>query len=163
MMSQKKIHVLMVCMGNICRSPLAHGLFEALVEREGLTDLIIVDSAGTHAYHVGEPPDPRSQQTAVRHGVDLSRQRARRVSRDDFDQFDYILAMDQDNYQNLMASAPNEHQHKVQLFLEFAPQRREREVPDPYYGGPDGFEHVYELVEAAALGLLADIRGRHGL
>jgi protein-tyrosine phosphatase len=162
-MSQKKIHVLMVCMGNICRSPLAHGLFEALVEREGLTDLIIVDSAGTHAYHVGESPDPRSQQTAVRHGVDLSRQRARRVSRDDFDQFDYILAMDQDNYQNLMASAPNEHQHKVQLFLEFAPQRREREVPDPYYGGPDGFEHVYELVEAAALGLLADIRGRHGL
>jgi protein-tyrosine phosphatase len=162
-MSQKKIHVLMVCMGNICRSPLAHGLFEELVEREGLTDLIIVDSAGTHAYHVGEPPDPRSQQTAVRHGVDLSRQRARRVSRDDFDQFDYILAMDQDNYQNLMASAPNEHQHKVQLFLEFAPQRREREVPDPYYGGPDGFEHVYELVEAAALGLLADIRGRHGL
>ncbi len=162
-MSQKKIHVLMVCMGNICRSPLAHGLFEDLVEQEGLTDVIIVDSAGTHAYHVGEPPDPRSQQTAQRHGVDLSRQRARRVSRDDFEQYDYILAMDHDNYSNLTGIAPDEHQHKVRLFLEYAPQRREREVPDPYYGGPDGFEYVYELVEAAALGLLADIRGKHRL
>jgi protein-tyrosine phosphatase len=162
-MSQKKIKVLMVCMGNICRSPLAHGLFEALVEREGLADVILVDSAGTHAYHVGEPPDPRSQQTAMRHGIDLSRQRARRVSRDDFEHYDYILAMDQDNFHNLISNAPEEQQEKVQLFLAFAPQRREREVPDPYYGGPDGFEHVYELVEAAAAGLLADIRGRHGL
>lgn len=162
-MSQKKIHVLMVCMGNICRSPLAHGLFEALVEQERLTDVILVDSAGTHAYHVGEPPDPRSQQTATRHGVDLSRQRARRVAQEDFERFDYILAMDHDNYHNLISCAPEEHQDKVRLFLEFAPQRREREVPDPYYGGPDGFEHVYELVEAAAMGLLADIRGRHGL
>lgn len=160
-MGDKKIHVLMVCMGNICRSPLAHGLFEALVAQEGLADVIIVDSAGTHAYHVGESPDPRSQQTAQRHGIDLSQQRARRVSRDDFEQFDYILAMDHDNYHSLMGSAPDEHQHKVRLFLEYAPQRREREVPDPYYGGPDGFEHVYELVEAAALGLLADIRGKH--
>lgn len=162
-MSDRQIHVLMVCMGNICRSPLAHGLFEDLVEREGLSELIVVDSAGTHAYHVGEPPDPRSQQTALRHNIDLSRQRARRVAADDFDRFDYILAMDQDNYTNLINSAPKGQQHKVRLFLEFAPQRREREVPDPYYGGHDGFEHVYELVEAAAMGLLADIRGRHGL
>jgi protein-tyrosine phosphatase len=162
-MSDKQIHVLMVCMGNICRSPLAHGLFETLVEREGLSDVIVVDSAGTHAYHVGEPPDPRSQQTAQRHNIDLGQQRARRVSRDDFNRFDYILAMDHDNYNNLINSAPKDQQHKVHLFLEFAPQRREREVPDPYYGGHDGFEHVYELVEAAAMGLLADIRGKHGV
>ncbi len=160
-MSDKKIHVLMVCMGNICRSPLAHGLFEALVEREGLSDTIIVDSAGTHAYHVGESPDPRSQHTALHHGIDLCHQRARRVSHADFERFDYILAMDQDNYHSLISSAPEEHQHKIRLFLEFAPQRREREVPDPYYGGPDGFENVYELVEAAAMGLLSDIRGKH--
>jgi len=160
-MSEKKIRVLMVCMGNICRSPLAHGLFQSLVEKEGLSELIVVDSAGTHAYHVGEPPDPRSQQTAERHGIDLSEQRARRVRQQDFEEFDYILAMDRDNYDNLIDIAPPAHQHKVRLFLEFAPQHREREVPDPYYGGADGFTHVYELVEAAARGLLADIRGKH--
>ncbi len=155
-----KINVLMVCMGNICRSPLAHGLFEELVQREGLSDRIWVDSAGTHAYHVGEPPDPRSQQTAQSHGIDLSRQRARRVEHPDFEQFDYILAMDRDNYRILMNSAPAEHQHKIRLFLEFAPERPEKEVPDPYYGGPEGFERVYEMVDAAAQGLMADIRQR---
>lgn len=160
-MDAGKINVLFVCMGNICRSPLAHGLFEELVNREGLGDKISVDSAGTHAYHVGELPDPRSQQTALRHGIDLSSQRARRVATPDFEKFDYILAMDQDNYRNLMDSAPADHQHKIRLFLEFAPQRREKEVPDPYYGGPDGFEKVYEMVEAAASGLMADIRSRH--
>lgn len=157
----KKVNVLMVCMGNICRSPLAHGLFEELVKREGLSDRIRVDSAGTHAYHVGEPPDPRSQQTAQRHGIDLSTQRARRVALHDFEKFDFILAMDRDNYRILINSAPAEHQHKIRLFLEFAPQRSEEEVPDPYYGGPDGFDRVYEMVEAAASGLMADIRNHH--
>ena len=160
-MDTKTINVLFVCMGNICRSPLAHGLFEELVSRAGLRARILVDSAGTHAYHVGEPPDPRSQQTALRHGIDLSGQRARRVAGPDFDKFDYILAMDRDNYHNLVNSAPADHQHKIRLFLEFAPQRSEKEVPDPYYGGPEGFDRVYEMVEAAANGLLAEIRQRH--
>jgi len=148
-------------MGNICRSPLAHGLFEDLVEKEGLSDLIVVDSAGTHAYHVGEQPDPRSQQTALHHGIDLSRQRARRVASPDFERFDYILAMDQDNYSMLADSCPDEHRHKLSLFLEFAPELTEREVPDPYYGGASGFEHVYKLVEAASRGLLVEIRKKH--
>lgn len=160
-MAEKKIHILMVCMGNICRSPLAHGLFQELVDKEGLSDLIVVDSAGTHAYHVGEQPDPRSQQTALRHGIDLSRQRARRVADKDFEAFDYILAMDRDNYSILISNSPAEHHHKISMFLEFAPQRSEEEVPDPYYGGPDGFDRVYDLVEAAAAGLLQDIRNKH--
>lgn len=151
----------MVCMGNICRSPLAHGLFEHLVELEGLAGRIEVDSAGTHAYHVGEPPDPRSQDTARRRGIDISGQRGRRVAAADFERFDYILAMDRDNHALLVAQCPGEHLHKVKLFLDFAPQLPKREVPDPYYGGPDGFEHVYELIEAAANGLLVDIRNRH--
>lgn len=160
-MGVNMINVLFVCMGNICRSPLAHGLFEDLVNKEGFSDRIKVDSAGTHAYHVGEPPDPRSVQTAQRHGIDLSTQRARRVALHDFEKFDFILAMDRDNYRILINSAPAEHQHKIRLFLEFAPQRSEEEVPDPYYGGPDGFDRVYEMVEAAASGLMADIRNHH--
>lgn len=156
----KKVNVLFVCMGNICRSPLAHGLFEDLVEKEGLSGVIVVDSAGTHAYHVGEQPDPRSQQTALRHGIDLSGQRARRVAGTDFDRFDYILAMDRDNFSILDDNCPEEHRHKLSLFMEFAPERPEREVPDPYYGGPDGFDRVYDMVEAAAIGLLQEIRNR---
>ena len=160
-MDERKINVLFVCMGNICRSPLAHGLFEDLVKKEGLSERILVDSAGTHAYHVGEAPDPRSQQTAMSHGIDLSHQRARRVDHPDFEKFDYILVMDRDNYRNLINSSPTEHHHKIRMFMGFAPQRREEEVPDPYYGGPDGFERVYEMVEAAATGLMEDIRHQH--
>lgn len=156
-----EVNVLMVCMGNICRSPLAHGLFEDLVEKAGLSDRIRVDSAGTHAYHVGEEPDPRSQQTGRRHGIDLSRQRARRVADEDFERFDYILAMDRDNFGILMRSAPPEQHHKIRLFLEFAPEMSAEEVPDPYYGGVDGFDRVYDLVEAAAAGLLQHIRSDH--
>lgn len=154
----KKVNVLFVCMGNICRSPLAHGLFEEMVAREGLAEVIAVDSAGTHAYHVGEQPDPRSQETALRHGIDLSGQRARRVSQPDFERFDYILAMDRDNFSILADSCPDEQRHKLSLFLEFAPDLPEREVPDPYYGGASGFERVYALVEAASRGLLDEIR-----
>jgi len=156
-----KVKVLFVCMGNICRSPLAHGLFEHRVERAGLSQRISIDSAGTHAYHVGEKPDPRSQQTAEAHGFDLSSQRARKVVASDFAQFDYVLAMDRDNHALLSAQCPNEHRHKLRLFLEFAPHLNEREVPDPYYGGPEGFEHVYRLIDAAADGLMADIEARH--
>ncbi len=157
----KEIRVLMVCMGNICRSPLAHGRFEHLVKEAGLGSRITVDSAGTHAYHVGEPPDRRSQQTALRRGIDISGQRARKVSLSDFEVFDYLLAMDRDNQALLMSIAPPKHRHKVRLFLEFAPELNEREVPDPYYGGQSGFEGVYDLIDAASQGLLEEIKKRH--
>jgi protein-tyrosine phosphatase len=155
-----KVKVLFVCMGNICRSPLAHGLFDDRVEKAGLSEQITVDSAGTHAYHVGEQPDPRSQQTALSHGIDLSYQRARKVKASDFDKFDYVVAMDRDNHAILRSQCPDEHRHKLKLFLEFAPQLSETEVPDPYYGGDEGFEHVYSLIDAAADGLMADIEKR---
>lgn len=158
-----KINVLMVCMGNICRSPLAHGHFEALVAQQGLSDRIHVDSAGTHAYHIGKTPDPRSQQTARHHGLDLSHQRARQVNTHDFSEFDYIIAMDRENLAILHRQANDTERHKIKLFLEYAPQLGEEEVPDPYYGGVDGFEHVYRLVDAASQGLLAAIRQQHGL
>lgn len=156
-----KVNVLFVCMGNICRSPLAHGLFEHRVEEAGLSKAISIDSAGTHAYHVGNSPDPRSQQTAKRHGIDLSAQRARQVKESDFEQFDYVIAMDRDNHAILSAQCPDEYRHKLKLFLEFAPQLSETEVPDPYYGGDSGFEHVYQLIDAAADGLMADIESRY--
>lgn len=151
----------MVCMGNICRSPLAHGRFEHLVLESGLASRISVDSAGTHAYHVGEPPDRRSLQTAMQRGIDISGQRARKVSLADFEAFDYLLAMDRDNLSILLSLAPAEHAHKVRLFLDFAPELQEREVPDPYYGGQSGFELVYDLIDAASQGLLEEIRKRH--
>ena len=156
-----EINVLMVCMGNICRSPLAHGHFEALVREEGLVGRIRVDSAGTHAYHIGKSPDPRSQDTARRHGLDLSAQRARQVCAEDFDAFDYIIAMDRDNLAILDRLATDSSRARLQLFLEYAPELAEEEVPDPYYGGPDGFEHVYKLVDSASRGLLAAIRREH--
>lgn len=157
------VKVLMVCMGNICRSPMAHGYFEHLVRQAGLEQQIQVDSAGTHAYHVGNPPDTRAQQTAQRRGIDLSAQRARKTLREDFHAFDYVLAMDRDNHALLAELCPEGQEHKLRLFLEFAPQLGEREVPDPYYGGAEGFERVFDMVEAAAQGLLAEIRSRHGL
>jgi protein-tyrosine phosphatase len=155
---KQKIAVLMVCMGNICRSPTAHGVFRRLVEIEGLSDRIYVDSAGTHAYHVGESPDARAQQTALSQGIDLSDIRARAVDDGDFERFDYVLAMDRDNYRNLKQRCPEQYQGRLRMFLEFAPHFPEREVPDPYYGGARGFDHVLNLVEAAAQGLLAQVR-----
>ncbi len=156
-----KVKVLFCCMGNICRSPTARGVFEALVKSKGLADVIMVDSAGTHAYHVGEPPDRRSQQTAFSHGIDLSYQRARRVERSDFHRFDYILAMDRDNYRNLAAICPDGMEEKLHLFLDFARDLDEEEVPDPYYGGKTGFEHIFNMVLIASDGLLEEIRLRH--
>lgn len=156
------VKVLFVCMGNICRSPTAHGVFSGLVREQGLEHLIEVDSAGTHAYHIGNCPDPRTQQIALKRGVDLSQLRARRVQRGDFARFDYILAMDEENIENLAPLCPAEFRDKLKLFLEFAPELNQREVPDPYYGGTSGFERVLYLVEAASVGLLEDIRHRHG-
>ena len=157
------ISVLFVCMGNICRSPTAQGVFERLVEAHKLADVIEIDSAGTHAYHIGERPDERASAAAMQRGIDLSTQQARRVSPDDFDRFDYVLAMDQDNYEILAASCPSGLRSRVRLFLEFAPDLPTREVPDPYYGGPSGFERVLDLIEEASEGLLAEIRQQHGL
>lgn len=148
-------------MGNICRSPTAHGVFRKLVHDSGLAERIAIDSAGTHAYHVGKPPDQRAQATAQRRGIDLADLRARKAVPEDFFEFDYVLAMDQDNYFALLEICPIEQRGKVQLFMDYAPQMRTREVPDPYYGGPTGFERVFDLVEAAAEGLLDEIRARH--
>jgi len=156
-----KVKVLFVCMGNICRSPTAHGVFRNLVQSEGLSDRIDIESAGTHAYHVGEPPDARAQQTAIGRGVDLSDLRARKAIKADFEHYDYILAMDQDNYHSLSAICPDGMQRKIGLFLDYAPELNTREVPDPYYGGPQGFVNVFDLVESASAGLLNDIMRRY--
>jgi len=151
--------VLFVCMGNICRSPTAHGVFEKLVEDAGLSDVIQVDSAGTHADHTGEPPDRRAQAAAERRGYALQHIRARRVEDDDFQQFEYIIAMDVDNLSMLQEQTTSESYSEVRLFLDFS-EGRESEVPDPYYGGSAGFERVLDLVEAASRGLLEHIRTR---
>jgi len=151
--------VLFVCMGNICRSPTAHGVFQKLVEDAGLSDVIQVDSAGTHAYHTGEPPDRRAQAAAERRGYALQHIRARRVEDDDFQQFEYIIAMDVDNLSMLQEQTTSESYSEVRLFLDFS-EGRESEVPDPYYGGSAGFERVLDLVEAASRGLLEHIRTR---
>ena len=150
------IKVLFVCMGNICRSPTAHGLFEQLVEKQGLDDKIRVDSAGTHAYHIGEAPDRRSAAVAFEKGYDLSSQRARRVSVYDFDEFDYVIGMDEQNAQQLRQLATPEQSSKVHLMMSFAKGRSETEVPDPYFG-EHGFENVLEMIEAACGGLLQHI------
>jgi protein-tyrosine phosphatase len=148
----KQIKVLFVCMGNICRSPTAEGVFRKVIADQGKTNHFLIDSAGTHAYHVGEMPDSRAQQTARQRGINLSGIRARKVATLDFEHFDYILAMDSDNYHNLLKASPSQYHDKIKLFLDFAPEHDERDVPDPYYGGQNGFEHVFDLVEAASHG-----------
>lgn len=157
------VRVLFVCLGNICRSPTAEGVFRALVESQGLTGKIEIDSAGTHAYHVGEGPDPRAQEAAARRGVDLSRQRGRRATAADIEEFDYVLAMDEDNYANLLHIAPMQYESRVRLLMAFAPERPEDEVPDPYFGGEGGFDRVLDMIEDATRGLLADIRRQHNI
>lgn len=157
------VKVLFVCMGNICRSPTAEGVFRHLVNQAGLAEQIHIDSAGTHAYHVGEPPDNRAQAAARIRSIDLSSQRARKVHSGDFEQFDYVLAMDNSNYAELQYISDPNQQYKLSLFLDFAVNPDTREVPDPYYGGDRGFEHVLDLVENASQGLLADIRNKHGI
>lgn len=160
--NKRVVRVLFCCMGNICRSPTAQGVFRALVEREGLADRVISDSAGTIAYHVGEPPDRRARETAVKRGIDLSDLRARKAVSEDFERFDYLLAMDRDNYRELMAICPEGCSERLHLFMAFAPNRPEEEVPDPYYGGVEGFDRVFDMVEEASLGLLNHILERHG-
>ena len=158
MVDKPTISVLFVCIGNICRSPTAEGVFRKHVVDADLVDDIHTDSAGTHAYHSGEPADRRAQAAAARRGFSLEGIRARRVTDDDYEQFDYILAMDEDNLVVLQERAPDTHRNKVRLFLEFAESRRDTEVPDPYYGGSAGFERVLDLVEEASRGLLETLR-----
>lgn len=157
------IKVLFVCMGNICRSPTAEGVFQQRVVQAGLTKQIKTDSAGTHSYHIGSRPDQRSQKAALNRGYDLSALRARKVKQSDFDKFDYVLAMDNANYQDLLAICPEHLESKVSLFLSHAVGLPETEVPDPYYGGPKGFDWVLDLVEQASDGLLKQISQDHGL
>jgi len=158
----EKINVLFICMGNICRSPTAHGVFESLVATQGLEDKIFVDSAGTHSYHVGEMPDQRAMKAALFRRLDLSSQRARQVEASDFERFQYVIAMDEDNVNNLKRVSGGERVQKIQLFMNFANRWEEHEVPDPYYGsGEHGFERVLDMVEDAAEGLLAHIKRQH--
>lgn len=152
------VKVLFVCLGNICRSPTADAVFRKMVDDAGLDDRIIVDSAGTGSWHIGHAPDRRATAAAALRGYDLAPLRARQVTADDFQRFDHILAMDESNLVDLQSLCPHHHQGKLRLFLEFAPEFNEREVPDPYYGGDDGFDRVLDMVEAAAVGLLQQLR-----
>ncbi len=146
-------------MGNICRSPTAEGAFRHHVNEAGNADWFEIDSAGTHAYHVGEPPDHRAVAAAERRGISLADIFARRVKDEDFERFDYIIAMDEDNQSRLLDKAPDEHRSKVSLFLSYA-STDELEVPDPYYGGVAGFERVLDLVEEASRGLLETLSSK---
>jgi protein-tyrosine phosphatase len=155
------VRILFVCSGNICRSPIAQGVFEAVLRREGLEGEIFVDSAGTHAfYHDGEPPDPRAQRSAEARGLQIGGQRARMIEAEDCQTFDYVLVADEGNLRTVRGLCRNDPD-RVRLLLDYAPHLPETEIPDPYYGGPDGFEHALDLIEEASEGLLADIRERH--
>lgn len=157
---KNKINILFVCMGNICRSPTAEGVFSKLLTEQNndIQDKVFIDSAGTHAFHVGEPPDRRAQSAAAERGISLQNIRARKVIKGDFEDFDYILAMDEDNLALLQSACPEEFQHKLQLFLDYAANAQTREVPDPYYGGKYGFDRVLDLVESASEGLLQELQ-----
>jgi len=157
------ISVLFVCAGNICRSPTAEGVFRQSVASAGLDQKVLLDSAGTHGYHVGHPPDRRAQSAAAQRGYDIAGLRARQVTGQDFVEFDYILAMDLDNLSCLKQLAPAQHLGKLGLFMEYASAWKGEEVPDPYYGGAQGFELVLDMAEDAAQGLLQQIKKKLGV
>ena len=147
------ISVLFVCLGNICRSPLAEGVFLSLVEQEGLSGRFRVDSAGTGSWHVGDPPDPRSHAVASENGIRLVG-RARRVVPGDLDAFDWVIAMDRTNHRDLVQMRPADAEARLHLLREFDPDGGDPDVPDPYYGGEDGFQHVFDVVERSCRRLL---------
>lgn len=150
--------ILFVCLGNICRSPTAEGVFRRLVAEAGMDVHIEIDSAGTAAWHIGKSPDQRALAAAARRGYDLSGLRGRQVRAADFAHYDYVLAMDRENLADLESRCPHPHRHKLRLFLSFSARWRDAEVPDPYYGGDEGFDRVIDMVEDAARGLLAELR-----
>ena len=154
------IRVLMVCLGNICRSPTAEAVLRLKVQAAGLEDRVEVDSAGTADYHVDSPPDRRAVLHGERRGLAMKHLRGRQVSREDFDRFDFILAMDDDNLANLARIRPPGSRAKLELLLSYAPETGAREVPDPYYGGAEGFERVIDLATAAAEGFIESMRSR---
>jgi protein-tyrosine phosphatase len=154
----KPVSILFVCMGNICRSPTAEGVFRHRAAAAGLADHCVIDSAGTHGYHVGDTPDARSMEYAAKRGYDLSAQRARQVVAGDFDRFDYLLAMDRDNLRLLEAACPPQHRHKLALFMSHASHSPSDVVPDPYYGGGRGFDLVLDYIEDASDGLIRALK-----
>ncbi|MCH4561694.1 MULTISPECIES: low molecular weight protein-tyrosine-phosphatase [Halomonas] len=153
------MRVLFVCLGNICRSPTAEGVFRRLLEERGLAGRVEVDSCGIGPWHVGKAPDPRAREAAARRGIDLSALRARQLADEDFARFDYLLAMDHDNLAAIEARRPADCEAQVGLFLAFA-GHHDRAVPDPYFGGEGGFEEVLDLIEAASRGLLEELESR---
>jgi low molecular weight protein-tyrosine phosphatase len=150
------VKILFVCLGNICRSPTAHGVFQSMVDNQGLSEQFVIDSAGTAAWHIGKAPDTRSQYFAKQRAYDLSSLQARQVASTDYEQFDLILAMDESNLEKLRSACPKQHLSKLKLFLDYS-ECQESEVPDPYYGGDSGFDHVLDLVESASEGLLRSL------
>jgi protein-tyrosine phosphatase len=154
------VGVLFVCTGNICRSPTAEGVFIARAKAAGLIDRLDIDSAGTHDYHVGEPPDPRAIAHAARRGIDIAQLRARKLRREDFTRFDYVLAMDR-GHERLLLRQAGAAKDRVRLYLDFAPQLAGQDVPDPYYGKAEDFERVLDLVEPATEALIEHIRRTH--
>lgn len=157
--AQPEFRILFVCTGNICRSPTAEAVARSLIRQAGLEGRVAVESAGTHGLHAGEAPDPRTQKAALLRGYDLSKQRARVVEALDFQRFDLLLAMDQGHHEILMRRSPEVYRPKIQLFMSFARRHQVEEVPDPYYGGLQGFERVLDMCEDAVAGLLAELPG----
>jgi protein-tyrosine phosphatase len=156
------INILFVCMGNICRSPSAEGFFARVLEQSAYKDLVSCDSAGTHSYHVGHAPDSRAVDTATNFGVDIADLRARKVSISDFHNYDLIVAMDRSNFADLQAIQPADSNASLKMMMKYHPEGRPEEVPDPYYGGIDGFTYMCELLESATAGLLKDVEERLG-
>lgn len=144
-------------MGNICRSPTAHGILQKIIDDNHLHHVLEVDSAGTHDYHEGEPPDPRSQKASLKYGVNISSQRSRPVTLNDFKEFDIILAMDKDNKENLLQLCPHQFKSKIKLLLEYHPSIDDKNVPDPYYSGPEGFDLVFQLSDTAVKNLMKSL------
>lgn len=155
--AEQKIAVLFVCLGNICRSPMAEGVFRQVVADAGMSDFFRIDSSGTGSWHVGRPPDIRAQQALGMRGIDISTQRARQVTRDDFKTFDLVVAMDRSNHERLMTLAPDVYEPNIRLLMKYAPEMGICEIPDPFFGGTEGFDYVLNLIEVASRGLLASL------
>lgn len=148
--------VLFVCTGNICRSPTADAVLRGMAAQAGVN--LRVDSAGTHGYHIGEAPDPRTQKAALHHGVDMAFLRARKIEGADFERFDYLIAMDNGHYAAMQRMSPPQHAHKLRLFLDALPQHQGQDVPDPYYGSARDFDHVFTLISAGCEALLQELK-----